>query len=312
VDLANCGGGGLSSSLTDNIADAWDIQEGTENYINLNTQNGTEFISFGNTTTDQDFNFLGDGTLTVAGPSVFSGTLTVGNVLAATNIQIGTIDGTGNLLILDEKNTGTDPTGVNGAMYYNSNAGKFRCFEGGTGGTGGSWKDCITTGGGGGSTRKLKFSPEFPGGTIYADGSNNSGTLSASYEEGLASGEGYKHNYYQWETSQSTARDYNIVVAVQIPSEYASGLGNIKFWHRDPDGATTNSDTTLTIKDVDGTSCVSTAYQGTTSGVWEQESVSISGCTFAANDMITFNFQVKTTSGAGILRLGEFELEYTN
>lgn len=50
-----------------------------------------------------------------------------------------TADGTGALLVLDTKNTAGDPTGVNGGMYYNSNAGRFRCFEAGT------WVDCIST-----------------------------------------------------------------------------------------------------------------------------------------------------------------------
>src|SRR5690606_19376401 len=43
------------------------------------------------------------------------------------------------LLVLDYKNTSGDPTGVNGAMYYNSNSNKFRCYENG------DWRDCIAT-----------------------------------------------------------------------------------------------------------------------------------------------------------------------
>ncbi|MGH7196846.1 MAG: carbohydrate binding domain-containing protein [Candidatus Saccharimonadales bacterium] len=46
-------------------------------------------------------------------------------------------DGTPALVILDHKNTSGDPTGVNGGMYYNSNTGKFRCYEGG------AWKNCL-------------------------------------------------------------------------------------------------------------------------------------------------------------------------
>jgi hypothetical protein len=42
------------------------------------------------------------------------------------------------LLVLDYKNTSGDPASTtNGAMYYNSNTSKFRCYEGG------AWKDCI-------------------------------------------------------------------------------------------------------------------------------------------------------------------------
>ena len=40
--------------------------------------------------------------------------------------------------MLDTKNTAGDPTGVNGATYYNSVLGKFRCFEAS------SWRDCST------------------------------------------------------------------------------------------------------------------------------------------------------------------------
>jgi hypothetical protein len=55
----------------------------------------------------------------------------------ANNITLGSSDTTGTLLVLDVKTSAGDPTGVNGGMYYNSSAGKFRCYEGG------SWTDCI-------------------------------------------------------------------------------------------------------------------------------------------------------------------------
>ena len=48
------------------------------------------------------------------------------------------------LLNVDVKADAGDPSGSNGATYYNSNTNKFRCFENS------SWKDCDTTGGGGG------------------------------------------------------------------------------------------------------------------------------------------------------------------
>lgn len=62
---------GLSPNLTDNIANAWDIQEGSNNYININTTNSSENISFGNATTNPSFSFLGSGT------STFNGNLAV-------------------------------------------------------------------------------------------------------------------------------------------------------------------------------------------------------------------------------------------
>ena len=60
------------------------------------------------------------------------------NISPDNKISIGTSDTTGTLLVLDDKTDSGDPTGQNGAMYYNSNAGKFRCYEAG------AWKDCDT------------------------------------------------------------------------------------------------------------------------------------------------------------------------
>lgn len=52
-------------------------------------------------------------------------------------IEIGTSDTIGTTLVLDTKTNAGDPTGVNGAMYYNSNMAKFRCYQGGV------WTNCI-------------------------------------------------------------------------------------------------------------------------------------------------------------------------
>ena len=48
-----------------------------------------------------------------------------------------TADSTGVVLVLDTKNTTGDPTGVDGAMYYNSSLRSFRCHQGG------AWRACI-------------------------------------------------------------------------------------------------------------------------------------------------------------------------
>jgi hypothetical protein len=51
-------------------------------------------------------------------------------------VTIGTGGGTPTLFVLDTKNTSGDPTGVDGAEYYNSNTGEFRCYSGST------WRTC--------------------------------------------------------------------------------------------------------------------------------------------------------------------------
>lgn len=51
-------------------------------------------------------------------------------------------DGSPALLVVDHKSTANDPTGVNGGMYYNASAKRFRCYQDS------EWKDCIGGGGG--------------------------------------------------------------------------------------------------------------------------------------------------------------------
>jgi hypothetical protein len=53
-----------------------------------------------------------------------------------TRVKIGTGGATPVLFVLDTKNTAGDPTGVDGAQYYNSNTSDYRCFSGTT------WRSC--------------------------------------------------------------------------------------------------------------------------------------------------------------------------
>jgi parallel beta-helix repeat protein len=77
-----------------------------------------------------------------------SGYLTLNpNGSSGTRVIVGSGTGstTPDLFVLDNKSSSGDPTGVEGAIYYNDNANKFRCFENS------AWADCLGTGGGGGA-----------------------------------------------------------------------------------------------------------------------------------------------------------------
>jgi hypothetical protein len=130
---------------------------------NLNESNSGGSLTAGNTNIIGTLNVQGSGnfragvnvgdTLTVGGSTLFkngidsAGAFQVQNA-AATNLfaidtsglklQVGssTTDANAVLLILDSYNNSTDPTGTNGAMYYNTNTNAFRCFGDGT------WQNC--------------------------------------------------------------------------------------------------------------------------------------------------------------------------
>ncbi len=71
--FSSCTNTPLTNALQDNIADAFDLQQGSDNYINIRTSDGTENISFGNATTNPSYSFLGTGTVTLAGDLAVNG-----------------------------------------------------------------------------------------------------------------------------------------------------------------------------------------------------------------------------------------------
>jgi len=64
-------------NIKDNVAAPLTIKQGTDNYLALNTTDGTEAISFGNAVTNPDFFFLGTGPTDFAGPVDVNGAFTL-------------------------------------------------------------------------------------------------------------------------------------------------------------------------------------------------------------------------------------------
>lgn len=86
--------------------------------------------------------FTGATSVNVSSANAFqvrNGATNLFNVDTSTSqIAIGASDTTGLAFVLDTKTSAGDPAiTTNGAMYYNSNSGKFRCYQSG-------WKDCLS------------------------------------------------------------------------------------------------------------------------------------------------------------------------
>jgi trimeric autotransporter adhesin len=234
-------------------------------------------------------------------------------VLSVSNngsLQVGssTTDATASLLGLDSYNNGTDPSGFNGAMYYNTSTNKFRCYQNG------AWIDCISTGA---TTNRITLIPEYEGAVTQGDGTNNNGTLYTGYASGLGVTDGYKHNYYEWYTSQSTSQDYDIIINHKLPSDFNStpefAAGSWKVWTYSDN--LTNSALTMTILDSNETVCANgVSIEGPSTG-WEQITLSdfdgVAGCDFAANDIITIIVKLSSLSpSTNKVRIGEIQYDY--
>ncbi len=98
------------TTLTDNTANIYDLQEGTNNYININTTNSSENISFGNATTNPTFSFLGSGLASIAGALTVTGTTTTNGTLTANGVV--TLGDNGDTVAINSSDWDIDATGA--------------------------------------------------------------------------------------------------------------------------------------------------------------------------------------------------------
>lgn len=270
-----------------------------------------------------------NGSLAVNGPATFknaansttaflvqnaSGHEVLGVDTAGSQVLLGKSSNvTGKLLVYNSTNgnTITIQSGTTTASYTltlpTAAAATGECLKAGT--VSGSsvpltWGSC--GGGGGGSTRQIYLVPEYPGAILTADGSNNTGTVTSDFDSVNV------HNYYSWVSSQGTLNDYDIVARTAIPSEYVSGFGTFKIWAYGTSNSTANNDILVTIKDASGTACANavSVLPGTAT-IWTQQTVALSGCTFAANNLITITIRMASQSNNAV-RVGEISYQYTN
>ncbi len=116
----------LNGGVTTTTSTALTLDSGTTGAVSIGTGSNAKTVTIGNTTGATALNLnagTGNISFTVDGTSS-SGKVQIGNSGTATP----------DLLVLD--NGTSDPTGVNGGMYYNTGTGKFRCYENS------AWKNC--------------------------------------------------------------------------------------------------------------------------------------------------------------------------
>jgi hypothetical protein len=117
---------------------------GVANTIQIGNTTGavTQTVNIGNNATASSVSNVNVGSAIGASTVTIQGGTGNVNLLSTGNVQVGVADATATLFVLDSSSSASDPTGVDGAMYYNTNSGKFRCRQGG------AWADCITASGG--------------------------------------------------------------------------------------------------------------------------------------------------------------------
>jgi parallel beta-helix repeat protein len=267
------------------------------NILNIDTTNSE--LEVGNGTTPGKIIVDDGGT---------SGYIQVSNIRSTANITVGVSDTTGTLLVVDTKTDSGDPTGVNGGIYYNSNANKLRCYQNGT------WYDCLSAE----QIESVELAPEYTGAIFQGDGTNNTGTLTSGFCSGTSRksintsvcGATEEHNYYEWTTSTGD-NDYDIYIRYKLPSDFNGFASDTTIamsgWRTDA----TNNKVELALFQANNTQCGTTTEVATGTAAWSTVSLggNETGCTFAADDVVMFRVRM-TATGTEYVRAGAITFSY--
>ncbi len=274
-------------------------------------------------------------TFTVQGNTAVTTTSTTALVIQdAGNARILGVDTSAGTTLFGASNSKTAKL----IMYYGSNTNTVTLQTGATsasyvltlptalGATGDCLKDTgsgalgfASCGGGGASAKTITLAPEYAGAILRADGSSNNGTMVTDFASGLSAPQGYKHNFYQWTTSQGTTQDYNIVVTHQLPSDFNAttefDASTWKVWTYVD--STADAALTMTVYDNDMTACASAVSIESGSTGWQQITLSdfdtTGSCDFTANSIITIDVALSSKSpSSNKVRIGEIQYGYTN
>lgn len=126
-------------SLALNVSNA-NVWTGLQRFGNATSTNLESINQFARTIQSTSTNALALRTNLSSTAGLTIGGTTTPNMLSADTINNRVTIGTGGaspvVFVLDTKNTGGDPSGIDGAEYYNSNTSEFRCFSGA------AWRTC--------------------------------------------------------------------------------------------------------------------------------------------------------------------------
>ena len=157
-------------------------------------------------------------------------------------------------------NSGSAPgTPVDGQVYYNTTDDLVYVYD--LDNT--TWRSLQTPGG---SVGILSFASQYPDATYFADGTFNTGRLTNAYDDVA------DENYYRWKTTRAAQiQDYEIVLRIQLPSDFQSWpkTDRFKFSYRTSDTTVGNNNIDVTLFDTAGASVALTgATDLNTAGVW--------------------------------------------
>ncbi len=159
------------------------------------------------------------------------------------------------------------------------------------------------------NTKRINLIAEYPSVVLDPDLTNNTGTMTSGYDSAS------RMNYYKWTTTQGTNQDYDIVVQVPVPSDFASwansNLVTVSAYTTDA----TNGTISITAIDTAGTTICNnisvTPTAGYNAGLWRAPSTAcaLSSGTYTPGAYMTFRIKLQSPNG-GDTRVGNIYLDY--
>ncbi|MDD4351926.1 MAG: hypothetical protein PHU71_03005 [Candidatus Gracilibacteria bacterium] len=166
------------------------------------------------------------------------------------------------------------------------------------------WADIATR------SNKIQLVPEIAGAVYRADGGDNVGELTADYDAAA------RHNYYKWTSAEAGLQDYDVTIAVMVPSDFTAwdGSAPIKVAYKTTTTGVADNQIDVTMVDTAGVAATLGATAANMvsaeADTWTSADVTITDGTWTAGSYayLTLKPQAKSSNAAYI---GEITLTYT-
>lgn len=169
-------------------------------------------------------------------------------------------------------------------------------------------------------TKRVSLVPEYGGGVLTPDGTNNAGTMTTDFCSGTSRktinttfcGATDEHNFYQWKSTSGTT-DYDVYVRYQIPSDYDTDsitAINMFGWR-----STANDIVTLELFNATGGQCGTTTTITSANTTWTETALANTGadgdCTaIAAGDVVVWRVKLTSSASTNSALAGEIRFDY--
>lgn len=197
----------------------------------------------------------------------------------------------------------TSPAPVAGQKFFRTDLSLEYVYDGA------SWVANMSTTGSG---KTIQFAPIYEDATLFADGSDNRGTMSSDFDSSA------DRNYYEWASRRGTLQDYDIVLQVRVPDDFLEWQETpMTLAYRTGSGATTSeAQIDVTVQDTSGTAITTTGGADLLSTSWATASIAGSGWdagTFTAGSYMNVFLKLHSRRVTGTTYssfAGEIELNY--